>query len=251
MQVTKEGIERSRPRTTLGAVVAERGIELRKKGRVLVARCPFHDEKTPSFTITPSKGLFHCFGCGAAGDVIGFVTKHDKLSFAGALEALARRAGLDLKKLMEDRPRILQRTPVQALTPPPAHKDSAEGAPRKGAPPCSHPVAGRGALPPDLLREGGRPGVPEAARAHGPATCCAPSRSATPTARSEGDPEGRRGPGAAPRAGRHHGRGPRAAGRLHRGPDPGSPHGPVDDPLRPRAADRRATATCRARSAAS
>jgi DNA primase len=81
MQVSKAGIERIKAANELGAVLAERGVELRKTGRVLVARCPFHDEKTPSFTVTPTKGLFHCFSCGAAGDVIGFVTKHDKVSF--------------------------------------------------------------------------------------------------------------------------------------------------------------------------
>jgi DNA primase len=140
MQVTKEGIERVKGASDLAAVISERGVELRKKGRMLVARCPFHEEKTPSFTVTPSKGLFHCFGCGAAGDVIGFVTKHDKVSFGGALESLARRAGLDLGRLMEERPRIQQRTPLAALTPPrnakglSASKPSAEGAPPDGAP---------------------------------------------------------------------------------------------------------------------
>ena len=84
MQVTKEGIERIKSANELSAVIAERGIEVKKKGRVLVARCPFHEEKTPSFTITPAKGLYHCFGCGAAGDVIGFVTKYDQVSFGGA-----------------------------------------------------------------------------------------------------------------------------------------------------------------------
>jgi hypothetical protein len=118
MQVSKEGIERIKSANELQAVVAERGIEIRKKGKVVVARCPFHEEKTPSFTITPSRGLYHCFGCGAAGDVIGFVTKYDKVSFGKALDVLARRAGLDLSKVMEDRPRIVSRTPVQALTPP-------------------------------------------------------------------------------------------------------------------------------------
>jgi len=120
MQVTKEGIERIKGANNLAAVVAERGIEVQKKGRVLVARCPFHEEKTPSFTMTPGKGLYHCFGCGAAGDVIGFVTKHDKVSFGSALEVLAKRAGLELGKLMEERPRILARTPLGALTPPPS-----------------------------------------------------------------------------------------------------------------------------------
>jgi hypothetical protein len=140
MQVTKEGIERVKGASDLAAVISERGVELQKKGRMLVARCPFHEEKTPSFTVTPSKGLFHCFGCGAAGDVIGFVTKHDKVSFGGALESLARRAGLDLGRLMEERPRIQQRTPLAALTPPrngkgqSASKPSAEGAPPHGAP---------------------------------------------------------------------------------------------------------------------
>ena len=118
MQITKEGIERIKGANELSTVLAERGVELRKKGRVLVARCPFHDERTASFTVTPGKGLFHCFGCGAAGDVIGFLTKHDKLSFGRALETLARRAGLDLGRLMEERPRAVVRTPVEALTPP-------------------------------------------------------------------------------------------------------------------------------------
>jgi DNA primase len=137
MQVTKEGIERVKAANELSAVIAERGIDLRKKGRVLVARCPFHEEKTPSFTITPAKGLYHCFGCGAAGDVIGFVTKRDHVNFSGALETLARRAGLDLPKLMEGRSRILQKTPLQALTPPRDHKASATGAPLHGAPPTT------------------------------------------------------------------------------------------------------------------
>src|SRR5262245_24868498 len=138
MQVTKEGIERIKASNELASVVAERGIELRKKGRVLVARCPFHSpDKTPSFTLTPGKGLFHCFGCGAAGDVIGFVTKYDKVSFGRALETLARRAGLDLAKIMEERPNTPQKTPLQALTPPPNHKPTAGGAPLQGAPPTA------------------------------------------------------------------------------------------------------------------
>jgi DNA primase len=136
MQVSKEGIERIKAANELAAVVAERGIELKKKGRVVVAGCPFHEEKTASFTITPSKGLFHCFGCGAAGDVIGFLTKHDKLSFRDALDVLARRAGLDLATLMQERPRVLLRTPLQALTPPP-DRPGAEGAPSPGAPPSA------------------------------------------------------------------------------------------------------------------
>src|SRR3990172_7303496 len=101
MQVTKEGIERIKQANDLGQLVAERGIEIRKKGTTLVALCPFHQEKTPSFVVMPSKGLFHCFGCGVSGDVIGFVTRFDRVSFGAALQKLAQRAGLELSKLME------------------------------------------------------------------------------------------------------------------------------------------------------
>jgi DNA primase catalytic core len=119
MQVTREGIERIRQANPIETVVAERGIHLKKKGKSLQALCPFHQEKTPSFSITPAKGLYKCFGCGAAGDVIGFVVKHDRLSFPRALEVLACRAGLDLARLMEERPRGgVRRSPAEALTPP-------------------------------------------------------------------------------------------------------------------------------------
>lgn len=104
MHVTKEGIDRLKAANPLEAVLSDRGIDLKKKGRVLVARCPFHEEKTASFTVTPLKGLFHCFGCGARGDVFGFITKRDKVGFPRAMEVLARRAGLDLKQLMKERP---------------------------------------------------------------------------------------------------------------------------------------------------
>lgn len=104
MHVTKEGIDRLKAANPLEAVLVDRGVELKKKGRVLVARCPFHEEKTASFTVTPAKGLYHCFGCGARGDVFGFITRRDKVGFPRAMEVLARRAGLDLRELMNERP---------------------------------------------------------------------------------------------------------------------------------------------------
>ncbi len=134
MQVTKAGIERIKASNELSAVVAERGIEVKRKGRHLVASCPFHQEEEASFTITPSKGLYHCFGCGAAGDVIGFVTKHDKVSFGVALDVLAKRAGLALSTLMEERPRV-QRMPLGALTP----ASDLERASAKASPPPPQP----------------------------------------------------------------------------------------------------------------
>ena len=110
MQITKDGIERIRGANDLADVVRERGIALQRKGRQLVGSCPFHEEETASFIVSSTKGLFHCFGCGAAGDVIGFVRKHDEVSFAAALETLACRGGFDLGTLMEGRPKIDEQT---------------------------------------------------------------------------------------------------------------------------------------------
>jgi len=100
-RITRDGIDRIKAANPLADIVAERGIRLERRGRHLFALCPFHDEKTPSFVVTPQKGLFHCFGCGAGGDVIGFVVRYERMSFRDVLEGLARRAGYSLGELME------------------------------------------------------------------------------------------------------------------------------------------------------
>ncbi|GAB6067447.1 DNA primase [Methylothermus subterraneus] len=69
-------------------------VPLKKTGRNYVARCPFHEERTPSFTVSPSKQLYHCFGCGASGSVIRFLMEYDRLSFPEAVETLAAQYGL-------------------------------------------------------------------------------------------------------------------------------------------------------------
>jgi DNA primase len=74
-------------------VVAER-VPLKKAGRDWSARCPFHDERSPSFTVSPAKQFYHCFGCGAHGSAIGFLMNYDRLEFVDAVEELASRAGL-------------------------------------------------------------------------------------------------------------------------------------------------------------
>ncbi|PYM78888.1 MAG: hypothetical protein DME09_22460 [Candidatus Rokuibacteriota bacterium] len=71
-------------------------VALRKAGANWKGLCPFHTEKTPSFTVNPAKGIFHCFGCGVGGDAFGFLMRQDRLSFPEAVRALARRAGVDL-----------------------------------------------------------------------------------------------------------------------------------------------------------
>jgi DNA primase len=69
-------------------------VTLRKRGREFAGLCPFHNESTPSFTVNEDKGFYHCFGCGAHGDVIRFKRDHDGLSFIDALQALEQDAGL-------------------------------------------------------------------------------------------------------------------------------------------------------------
>jgi DNA primase len=74
-------------------VIQER-VVLKKSGRDWSARCPFHDERSPSFTVSPAKQFYHCFGCGAHGSAIGFLMNYDRLEFPDAVEELANRAGL-------------------------------------------------------------------------------------------------------------------------------------------------------------
>src|SRR5262249_10567253 len=71
---------------------------LKKAGRSWKGLCPFHNERTPSFTVDREKGLYHCFGCGAGGDVIHFVRQIDRLDFPEAVEALASRFGVSIPR---------------------------------------------------------------------------------------------------------------------------------------------------------
>jgi len=84
--------------------VLGRRIQLKKAGREFKACCPFHDEKTPSFTVSPSKGFYHCFGCGAHGTAIGFLMEFDHMSFVEAIENLASMMGVDVPRDESDRP---------------------------------------------------------------------------------------------------------------------------------------------------
>ena len=74
--------------------VIEQRVPLRKAGRDWSARCPFHDERSPSFTVSPAKQFYHCFGCGAHGSAIKFLMDYDRMEFVDAVEDLAARAGL-------------------------------------------------------------------------------------------------------------------------------------------------------------
>lgn len=78
--------------------VIGRRVPLKKAGREFHACCPFHSEKTPSFTVSPSKQFYHCFGCGAHGTALGFLMEYDRLSFPEAVEELATSIGLEVPR---------------------------------------------------------------------------------------------------------------------------------------------------------
>ncbi len=90
-------LDELRNRVTLSEVIGRR-VKVTRAGREYKACCPFHHEKTPSFTVNDDKQFYHCFGCGAHGDVIKFVMEHDNLSFMDAVEMLAAEAGMQVPK---------------------------------------------------------------------------------------------------------------------------------------------------------
>ena len=84
-------------RTDIVEVVGSR-VPLKRQGREYSARCPFHDERSPSFTVSPNQQFYHCFGCGAHGTAISFLMNYDRLEFLDAVEELAKRAGVEVPK---------------------------------------------------------------------------------------------------------------------------------------------------------
>ena len=78
--------------------IIEDFIPLKKRGVNLIACCPFHSEKTPSFTIFPKTGTFKCFGCGEQGNAVGFLMKHENMSYPQALKWVARKYNIDIQE---------------------------------------------------------------------------------------------------------------------------------------------------------
>lgn len=90
-------------------------VALKRRGASLVACCPFHNEKTPSFYVTPSKGIYKCFGCGKAGSAVGFVMEHEHLSYVEALKYLAHRYHIEVKEKEETAEDIALRQKNESL----------------------------------------------------------------------------------------------------------------------------------------
>ena len=81
-------------------------VNLKRSGRTMSGLCPFHGEKTPSFHVNAEQGYFHCFGCGAGGDVITFIRKIENLDYIDAVKFLAQRAGMELPEDGRDKCKI-------------------------------------------------------------------------------------------------------------------------------------------------
>ncbi|MDG4597686.1 MAG: DNA primase [Candidatus Contendobacter sp.] len=94
-RIPQEFLDQLLNRVDLVEIVNSR-VPLRRAGREFMACCPFHAEKTPSFSVSPSKQFYHCFGCGAHGNAIGFLMAYERLEFLDAVEDLARHAGLEV-----------------------------------------------------------------------------------------------------------------------------------------------------------
>jgi DNA primase len=95
-KIRAEDILAVKERTSIEEVVREH-VTLTRRGSALVGLCPFHDEKTGSFNVNPHNGFYHCYGCGAGGDVIKFVTEIEHLTFTEAVERLAAKCGVELR----------------------------------------------------------------------------------------------------------------------------------------------------------
>ena len=95
MTLSPQWLDELRARTTLSSVIMP-SVKLIRAGREWKACCPFHNEKTPSFTVNDDKGFYHCFGCGAHGDAIRFLTDNRGMPFMDAIKELAAKAGMDV-----------------------------------------------------------------------------------------------------------------------------------------------------------
>ena len=93
--LSPQWLDELRARVTLSSVI-QRDVKLQRAGHEWKACCPFHNEKSPSFTVNDSKGFYHCFGCGAHGDVIRWMTDHQGLAFMDAVKELAAQAGMEV-----------------------------------------------------------------------------------------------------------------------------------------------------------
>ena len=208
-------LDELRGRVSLAGLVSRR-VKLTRRGRELAGLCPFHHEKTPSFYVVEDKSFFHCFGCGAHGDAIGFVMRADNLDFLEAVEKLAGEAGLAVPQATaEEREKAQrQKTLLETLEAAAAFYEARLwGPPGKAA---RDYLQGRG-LDPDTIRRFRLGWASEDRQALRRALCRRFSRAAAGRGGAAASPRGRRAVRLFPRPGDVSDRRPRRPGdRLWR-----------------------------------
>jgi len=95
MRIPESKIEEIRNSTSIVDVISEY-VQLRKRGKNYIGLCPFHSEKTPSFTVTEEKQIFHCFGCHVGGNVFKFLMDYKKISFVESVQEIAEQNGIEI-----------------------------------------------------------------------------------------------------------------------------------------------------------
>ncbi|HHS13371.1 MAG TPA: DNA primase [bacterium] len=102
MKIPEDKIQEIREATDIVEIVSQY-VTLKKKGKTFMGLCPFHTEKTPSFSVDPVRGFYHCFGCGAGGNVFTFLMETEKINFPEAVKTLAEKAGISLPIFSDER----------------------------------------------------------------------------------------------------------------------------------------------------
>ncbi|MCA6071379.1 MAG: DNA primase, partial [Endomicrobium sp.] len=110
MTISEDIIERVKLANNIESVIMEYLPNLKRAGRNLKACCPFHDERTPSFVVSPEKGIFRCFGCNSAGDVFKFVMLADNISWIESVKKLAKKANIAIQETKQDIVRTSEKT---------------------------------------------------------------------------------------------------------------------------------------------
>ena len=112
--IPKETIDQILDSTRIEEVIGD-FVTLKRRGSSYVACCPFHNEKTPSFHVTPSRGIYKCFGCGKAGSAVGFLMDHEQMTYPEALRYLARKYNIEVKEEEESAEQIAARQRSESL----------------------------------------------------------------------------------------------------------------------------------------
>ena len=115
MSIPDQVIEQIRTASDIVSVIGDYVPDLKKAGRNFKCCCPFHTEKTPSFIVSPEKGIFRCFGCGVAGDVFKFVMLIENISWIESVKKLAEKNGITIKETFNEKYSVSEKTKIFEL----------------------------------------------------------------------------------------------------------------------------------------